>query len=324
MLTKLGVWKSVFLGILSLSRWISPRKKDSQTPNFELNLVYLAASGFATISRKPLWIFSSNLPGNFALQNARDFLGQLFQWSPFPTERSTKTPQKFGAKFGAKFGPKNLGGEEFPKSAARTAGSSAGNKGSAGKSAGSSAFLLPQRRAALLPALFSAFPLFRHCSRQPSQHFPGIPLQHRFLKSGQTCTFQSAEHKETSPNACLSRAKCSRHLCAKCAGKGPPGLEGIPSPKCNISHMSLDWPTCTFQTCTLFSARFWTLTTLRLPSMPSFPPSLLSIASTLSESKWAITSPRKGQAMQKCHEEQSARSKAARLPPLDFLGPSAS
>ena len=31
--------------------------------------------------------------------------------------------------------------------------------------------------------------------------------------------FSFIQHKETSPNACLSRAKCSRHLCAKCAGK---------------------------------------------------------------------------------------------------------
>ena len=56
--------------------------------------------------------------------------------------------------------PESGAGEEFLKSAARTAGNSAGNKGSAGKSAGSSDFLVPQRRAALLPALFLAFPLF--------------------------------------------------------------------------------------------------------------------------------------------------------------------
>ena len=49
-----------------------------------------------------------------------------------------------------------------------------------------------------------------------------------------------------------------------------------------------------------------------------FPPPPLSIASALSELKWAITSPKKGQAMQRCHEEQSARSKGARLSPLDF------
>ena len=74
--------------------------------------------------------------------------------------------------------------------------------------------------------------------------------------------------------------------------------------------------TCTFQTCTLFSARLLALTTSRLPSMPSSPP-LLSIASTLSELKWAITSPKKGQATQKSGREQSARSKGACLSPLD-------
>ena len=51
--------------------------------------------------------------------------------------------------------------------------------------------------------------------------------------------------------------------------------------------------------------------------MPSSPPPLLSIAFTLSEWKWPITSPKKGQAMQRCHEEQSARSKCARLSPLE-------
>ena len=50
-------------------------------------------------------------------------------------------------------------------------------------------------------------------------------------------------------------------------------------------------------------------------------PPLLSIASTLGELKWAITSPKKGQPMQRCHEEQSARSKGARLSPLEFWGP---
>ena len=44
---------------------------------------------------------------------------------------------------------------------------------------------------------------------------------------------------------------------------------------------------------------------------------LLSIASLLSEFKWANASPKKGQAMQRCHEEQSARSKGARLSPLE-------
>ena len=77
--------------------------------------------------------------------------------------------------------------------------------------------------------------------------------------------------------------------------------------------------TCTFQTCTLFSARFLALSTSPLPSMPSFP-SLLSIASLLSELDLAITSPKKGQAMQRFHEEQSAHSKGARLSPLDFWG----
>ena len=76
--------------------------------------------------------------------------------------------------------------------------------------------------------------------------------------------------------------------------------------------------TCTFQTCTLFSARILALTASRLPSMPSFPPPLLSIASTLIQVKWAITSPKKGQATQRYHEEQSARSKGARLSALDL------
>ena len=44
---------------------------------------------------------------------------------------------------------------------------------------------------------------------------------------------------------------------------------------------------------------------------------LNSSASLLRELKWAITSPKKGQAIQRCHEEQSARSKGARLSPLD-------
>ena len=52
------------------------------------------------------------------------------------------------------------------------------------------------------------------------------------------------------------------------------------------------------------------------PSMPSFP-SLLSVASTLRELGWAIMSPKKGQAMQRRHKEQSARSKCERLSPLD-------
>ena len=94
----------------------------------------------------------------------------------------------------------------------------------------------------------------------------------------------------------------------------------------NPRHISADGPgcklevkggqKCTFQPCTLHSAIFLALTTSRLPSMPSFLP-LLSIASLLSELKWAITSPKKGQAMQRCHEEQSARSKGARLSPIE-------
>ena len=74
--------------------------------------------------------------------------------------------------------------------------------------------------------------------------------------------------------------------------------------------------TCTFQT--LSSPRILALTASRLPSMPSFP---LSIASTLSELKWAITSPKKGQTIQRYHEEQNARSKGARLSPLDKKSP---
>ena len=52
-----------------------------------------------------------------------------------------------------------------------------------------------------------------------------------------------------------------------------------------------------------------------LPCLLSPP---FSIPSILSELEWAITSPKKGQAMQRCHEEQSARSKGARLSPLDL------
>ena len=48
-----------------------------------------------------------------------------------------------------------------------------------------------------------------------------------------------------------------------------------------------------------------------------FPP--LSIVSLPSELKWTITSPKKGQAMQRFHEEQSARSKGARLSPLEKI-----
>ena len=48
---------------------------------------------------------------------------------------------------------------------------------------------------------------------------------------------------------------------------------------------------------------------------PPFHALLPSIASTPSELKWAITSPKKGQALQGYHKEQSARSKGARLSP---------
>ena len=45
----------------------------------------------------------------FCIEKWRGFLVNFF-WSPSPTKRSTKTPQKirgkFGAKFGAKFGTK--------------------------------------------------------------------------------------------------------------------------------------------------------------------------------------------------------------------------
>ena len=85
---------------------------------------------------------------------------------------------------------------------------------------------------------------------------------------------------------------------------------------CRISSEIKRGQTSTFQTCTLFSASFLALTTSRLPSTPSSPP-LLSVASTLSGLKWAITSPKQGQSMQRSHEEQSARSKGARLSPLE-------
>ena len=46
----------------------------------------------------------------FCIEKWQGFLVNSF-WCPFPTKRSTKTPQKirgkFGAKFGAKFGTKN-------------------------------------------------------------------------------------------------------------------------------------------------------------------------------------------------------------------------
>ena len=70
----------------------------------------------------------------------------------------------------------------------------------------------------------------------------------------------------------------------------------------------------------IISARILASTASRLPSMPAFPP-LLSIASALSEFKWAITSPKKGQAMQRYHKEQSARSKGARHSCTRVRGP---
>ena len=54
------------------------------------------------------------------------------------------------------------------------------------------------------------------------------------------------------------------------------------------------------------------------PPFRAFFPPPPSIASTLRELKWAITSPKKGQAMQRYHEGQSARSKGARLSPLNW------
>ena len=53
--------------------------------------------------------FSFEFAWEFCIEKGRGFLVNFF-WSPFPTKRSTKTPQtirgKFGAKFGAKFGMK--------------------------------------------------------------------------------------------------------------------------------------------------------------------------------------------------------------------------
>ena len=73
-------------------------------------------------------------------------------------------------------------------------------------------------------------------------------------------------------------------------------------------------PMCTFQTCTLFSARIFGLNCLT-PPFHAFRPPLLCIASLLNELKWAITSPKKGQALQRYHEEPSAHSKCACLSP---------
>ena len=59
------------------------------------------------LSKKLLWNFSLNFPGDMALKNGGDF-GE-FQWSPSPRKSSAKTPQKvrgkIGAKFRAQFGP---------------------------------------------------------------------------------------------------------------------------------------------------------------------------------------------------------------------------
>ena len=53
--------------------------------------------------------FFSGFAWGFCIEKCRGFLVNFF-WSPFPTKRSTKTPQKirgkFGVKFGAKFGTK--------------------------------------------------------------------------------------------------------------------------------------------------------------------------------------------------------------------------
>ena len=56
-----------------------------------------------TALQKKLWIFSSNLPGNFALKNGGDF-GEFFLASvshKMKHENSSKIRGKFGAKFGA-------------------------------------------------------------------------------------------------------------------------------------------------------------------------------------------------------------------------------
>ena len=57
--------------------------------------------------QKFLWIFSSNLPGNFALKNGGDFAEfPLVSVSHELHEDSSKVRGNFGAKFGAKFGTK--------------------------------------------------------------------------------------------------------------------------------------------------------------------------------------------------------------------------
>ena len=61
------------------------------------------------------------------------------------------------------------------------------------------------------------------------------------------------------------------------------------------------------------------LNRLTPPFHAFFPPlSSLLLPHTLSEFKWAIRSPKKGQAMKGYHEEQSARLKGARLFPLEL------
>ena len=40
-----------------------------------------------------VWMFSTDLPGDLALKNGRDFLIN-YLWSPFPRKESTETPQK--------------------------------------------------------------------------------------------------------------------------------------------------------------------------------------------------------------------------------------
>ena len=69
----------------------------------------------------------------------------------------------------------------------------------------------------------------------------------------------------------------------------------------------------------LCSLQDFGLNHLTPPFHAFIPPPLLSAVSTLSESKWAIMSPKRRQATQRCHEEQSARSKGARLSPLERL-----
>ena len=82
--------------------------------------------------------------------------------------------------------------------------------------------------------------------------------------------------------------------------------------------------TCTFQSCTLFAARFLALTTSRPPSMPSFP-TLLSITSTLSQVRLGNHEPQEGSSKAEMsrgkQSARRARSKCARLSPLDLKKP---